>query len=298
MKIAKLIVLASIGMMAASIYLSCTPQGARQHRPEASAEATAPVKKSTGVEHPRAAQPTTTTQAKQASASVPAGAATLMKAYPNFVTGYKDGKLLLADGTSMTYNDGKHKSYTELLDNADPDDMLSIPYDPGKWKPGYLDDPGRIRCDALLKKMYGGSASAVRSNLVTVDWFEQHVQFNKNNGAAQALRQVAAELAHYPELRPYLKSSGTFYWRAVRGAQRMSAHSYGIAFDIGVDKSDNWLWSNPGSSETRKGLTYHNKFPHQLVQIFEKHGFIWGGRWYHYDTMHFEYRPELLVGAK
>ena len=30
--------------------------------------------------------------------------------------------------------------------------------------------------------------------------------------------------------------------------------------------------------------------------IFEKHGFIWGGRWYHYDTMHFEYRPEL-VGA-
>ena len=29
----------------------------------------------------------------------------------------------------------------------------------------------------------------------------------------------------------------------------------------------------------------------------EKHGFIWGGRWYHYDTMHFEYRPELLVPA-
>jgi hypothetical protein len=28
--------------------------------------------------------------------------------------------------------------------------------------------------------------------------------------------------------------------------------------------------------------------------IFEKHGFIWGGKWYHYDTMHFEYRPELL----
>mgnify|MGYP002637708491 CR=1 FL=1 len=23
-------------------------------------------------------------------------------------------------------------------------------------------------------------------------------------------------------------------------------------------------------------------------------GFIWGGRWFHYDTMHFEYRPELL----
>ena len=32
--------------------------------------------------------------------------------------------------------------------------------------------------------------------------------------------------------------------------------------------------------------------------IFEKHGFIWGGRWYHYDTMHFEYRPEMIAIAK
>src|SRR5262245_1812136 len=37
---------------------------------------------------------------------------------------------------------------------------------------------------------------------------------------------------------------------------------------------------NPGSNRTN----------------FEKYGFIWGGHWYHYDTMHFEYRPELLAG--
>jgi hypothetical protein len=30
------------------------------------------------------------------------------------------------------------------------------------------------------------------------------------------------------------------------------------------------------------------------VEVFERHGFIWGGKWNHYDTMHFEYRPELL----
>jgi len=30
------------------------------------------------------------------------------------------------------------------------------------------------------------------------------------------------------------------------------------------------------------------------VAVFERHGFIWGGKWFHYDTMHFEYRPELL----
>jgi hypothetical protein len=39
---------------------------------------------------------------------------------------------------------------------------------------------------------------------------------------------------------------------------------------------------------------YRNRMPMEIVEIFEKHGFIWGGKWGHFDTMHFEYRPELL----
>ena len=34
------------------------------------------------------------------------------------------------------------------------------------------------------------------------------------------------------------------------------------------------------------------------VGLSEKHGFIWGGKWYHYDTMHFEYRPEIIATGK
>jgi hypothetical protein len=43
-----------------------------------------------------------------------------------------------------------------------------------------------------------------------------------------------------------------------------------------------------------KGFRFRNRLPVEIVQIFEKHGFIWGGKWEHFDTMHFEYRPELL----
>ena len=39
---------------------------------------------------------------------------------------------------------------------------------------------------------------------------------------------------------------------------------------------------------------WRNRFPQAIVDAFEAEGFIWGGRWYHYDTMHFEYRPELF----
>ena len=51
------------------------------------------------------------------------------------------------------------------------------------------------------------------------------------------------------------------------------------------DASDYWRWSKSG---------WHNRIQIEIARVFERHGFIWGGRWYHYDTMHFEYRPELL----
>jgi hypothetical protein len=37
-----------------------------------------------------------------------------------------------------------------------------------------------------------------------------------------------------------------------------------------------------------KGAGYRSRLPFDIVQIFEKHGFIWGGKWEHFDTMHFE----------
>ena len=76
----------------------------------------------------------------------------------------------------------------------------------------------------------------------------------------------------------------------------MSAHSYGIAIDICVGFSDYWLWDNPEKSET-DSILYRNRIPAEIVHVFEKHGFISGARWYHYDTMHFEFRPDLLLYA-
>lgn len=230
----------------------------------------------------------------RAQQDIPKGAAILIKAYPDFITGWQDGCLTFSDGTRMQYDDGRQKSFIQKLDDADPEDMFAFRYDRNSWTPDYLQDAGRSRCEPLFKKMYGATEAQVRKNLISVPWFGENVLFTKVNGAADSLRAVAAELAKHPELRQYLKSSGTFYWRKVRGANRLSAHSYGMTIDIGVKHSDYWLWKNPGKGETAK-IVYANKFPRKLVQIFEKHGFIWGGRWYHYDTMHFEFRPEILA---
>lgn len=227
------------------------------------------------------------------ASKIPDGAQILLDVYPDFIKGYEDGQLVMSDGSRITYDDGREKSFIEKLDDADPEDMFAFKYNREAEKPDYLQDAGRSRCEQLFKKMYGQNEGQVRKNLVRVPWFGEQVLFTKVNAADDSLKAVAAEIARYPELKQYLKSSGSFYWRQVRGAKRLSAHSYGMTIDIGVNYSDYWLWKNPGKKETDQ-IVYANRFPRQLVEIFERHGFIWGGRWYHYDTMHFEFRPEIL----
>jgi hypothetical protein len=131
---------------------------------------------------------------------------------------------------------------------------------------------------------------------VPVKWFGETLQVTKVNGVNKALEAVRDELVSRTDLRKFLTpSAGVFNWRKVAGQANLSVHSFGAAVDLNTKFADYWVWS--GGKPGRVPV-YKNKFPMEIVEIFEKHGFIWGGRWYHYDTMHFEYRPELLEIAK
>lgn len=236
-------------------------------------------------------------ETQEPSDAFPAGVKRLMDAYPAQNLRYADGQIIFPDGSAMIYDDGKSKSFEEKLDHSDIEDMFSLTYSLAE-KPEYLQDAGRSRCEPFFKKMYGSSKAEVRKQLVSVPWFGKSVKFTKVNGAADQLRKVAQEIERdYPEMKKYMASSGTFVWRKVTGAQRLSSHSYGIAIDIGVPFSDYWQWAYGKVAETAQ-IGYKNKIPLEIVRVFEKHGFVWGGRWYHFDTMHFEYRPEIVYYSK
>ena len=223
---------------------------------------------------------------------IPVEALAIIQAYPDQGLTYEDNKIVFPDSTSFVFDDGEEKDFVTKLDNSDLQDMFTLEY-VKSGEPPYLADAGRSRCDPFFKKMYGNSAAEVQKNLVDVEWFGQKVKFTCVNGANKQLEKVAAEIAEtHPELKKYMKSCGTFYWRQVRGANRQSAHSYGIAIDINTEYSDYWLWKNPRATETQE-IAYVNRMPMEIVEVFEKYGFVWGGRWYHFDTMHFEYRPEI-----
>jgi hypothetical protein len=229
----------------------------------------------------------------------------LIKAYPEFMDRVENNDLIWKDGTRMRIDDGKGpKSLELLLDEPDIKDMFVMKYPLGeKGIPPEINfDPGRIRYSPLFRKMYGDCRTDnIMTNAATVRWLPtkngKNLTFTKINGASAALQKISAELDKLPDrflqyLRP---TQGTYNCRSIAESKRESPHSFGIAIDIAAAHSQYWLWSKP-SPDGR--IPYKNEIPWEIVHVFEQHGFIWGGKWYHYDTMHFEYRPEIIAIAK
>lgn len=221
------------------------------------------------------------------SIDIPDGARRLIEAY-DCIVGYSDNHILFDDGSTLRYDDGSKKSFEQMLNQADIEDMFHYPYLRDSLPP--TEDPGRVRCDSLMRKLYGATQAEVERSVTKVDWCPNlvggHLRFSSRNGAAQQLRKVSAELDQHPEWREYLKGASTLNWRYIAGTKRLSPHSFGNAIDIAVPYADYWRWA--------KEDKWRNRIPMGIVEIFERHGFIWGGRWARFDTMHFEYRPELL----
>lgn len=154
--------------------------------------------------------------------------------------------------------------------------------------------PGRIRHYTLLKEAYGSSSKEVVSNLESIKSNNVCCRFNKSNYASQNLKLALDEVNKNYKLGNYLTPiSGTFNFRVIAGTNRLSPHAFGIAIDLKSNKSDYWRWASKEQGEKRL-----QEYPEEIVKSFEKYGFVWGGKWNHFDILHFEYRPEIIFKAK
>ena len=229
------------------------------------------------------------------------GPRALARAYPDPVWGVRDGQIIMTDGTRFEVSGGGPSKTTEhALDQADIADMFAQPYRRGPQTKAPKGDPGRARYEPLFLKMYGDCSSrAFQAHMRKVLWMPISAQggtvdVTTLNGVDKALEAGVADLQTLPpEMIKYLvPTAGASNCRPVAGTARRSMHAYGAAIDISTAQSDYWLWKGG------ENALWANRIPPEIVAVFERHGFIWGGRWRHFDTMHFEYRPELLPGAR
>lgn len=232
------------------------------------------------------------------------GIALLLQTYPEQLCGAEGNTLIWCDGARMPYDDGKGtKTHIQKLESADLQEQMEQHYPRGADYPSPPPpdfEPGRIRNEQFFQKMYGRSAAEVQRHLASVVWLpntsRQRIQVTTINRVHECLQAVSEELDRLPvTLKRFVdQPAGAFHWRVIAKEKRLSPHSFGIALDINVPTGDYWLWNAGATGEPSR---YRNRVPMEVVSIFERHGFIWGGKWYHYDTLHFEYRPELLMDS-
>lgn len=229
----------------------------------------------------------------------------LMAAYPEYIINIEKDKdknvyLIMKSGNRILYDDKRIKSFEEKLQNPDLQDMMEQVY-PLSDINGIMPkdfDPGRIRIYSLFKEVYGGSKEQIQSNLTAVSVGYKKYQFNKNNNAADSLRSAMNDLVSISKTNGSINSflfpaSGTFNYRIISGTNRLSPHSFGTAIDLKSDKFDYWKWATKEQGEKRLA-----SYPRDIVKVFERNNFVWGGKWNHFDILHFEYRPEIILKGR
>lgn len=243
----------------------------------------------------------------------------LKSAYPGWIKAVDNSSITWKDGTVMpVQEDNKvNNDFQQKLDNSSLLDQIeNVEYMPGtpinlaNYTP--LNDAGRIRYEPFFRKMYGNTPEEVQQNLTLIYWMPTFfgttypLYVTRVNHVDKKLTQISHELESlvfkHPDYIKYLKNpGGTFKWRKIAHTNRLSNHSFGMTLDINPETANYWQWDlekkgEPIAEETK--IAYRNTIPWEIIPIFEKYGFIWGGKWKHYDSMHFEYRPELFMSEK
>ena len=230
----------------------------------------------------------------------------LIAAYPDKVKSVEGNDVIFSDQTRLPFDDGKTKDFKTWLSEPDIEDMFRVRYPWGApiAAPEFEFDPGRARNEPFFEKIYGDCKKpGFEKNLATIVWLPKKsgAKLKVAGGAvAERLTAVSRELDQLPAKfdKFLVPAAGGFYCRNIAGTDQRSGHGYGIAIDISTKHSHYWKWAEDAKKKkgaaTDEMIAFVNEIPPEIIAVFEKHGFIWGGRWYHYDTMHFEFRPELL----
>ena len=248
----------------------------------------------------------------------------LLKAYPDKVEKVEfrnnDWAILLRD-TWFYFAEGRllPEDKRENAENYRPYQFYNYPAELPSWQNPTPEEIERFqtwrsrrsqsqtrRSSYFIDTLYQASTRAeTERQLVRITFLGRSIRVHKLVQRQFALveQRILAAAEDDPHVSSWIRNMGRMYgwnWRNIADTQTRSYHSYGLAIDILPRSLGNlqtyWLWTLQ-HREDWWNVSYNERYhpPAAVIKIFEANGFIWGGKWPLYDTMHFEYRPEVLI---
>ena len=185
------------------------------------------------------------------------------------------------------------------------DRVLSRRLSSGSYRGRLSPNPGARRSpfyETLWQSRSREEAFAQQQGVTFLGW-----SVRIHRGIAAPLERAEAHIMALaetdPEVRGWIRnldSISGWNWRNIAGSENRSFHAYGAAVDLLMKAQPGmetyWQWTAAKGIDWRSVPPENRQNPPPaVIRIFEDQGFIWGGRWPWYDTMHFEYHPELLI---
>jgi hypothetical protein len=248
----------------------------------------------------------------------------LSQAHPKRIgpAAYRNGDWAVeVRGVWYYYAEGRLLPETLVSDTAayDPQPFYGYAKELPEWKPPGTDEVARMRRASELRQARPAKRSTHFFDAVwnvhnrqeswdqvkTIKFLGREVLVHHAilEELSMVEQRIMAESQKDPRVKQWadrLTSVTAWNWRNIADTQSRSNHSYGIAIDCLSPNQRNmetyWLWTAQKNVDWWS-VPYTSRLqpPAAVIKAFEAYGFIWGGKWVFYDTMHFEYRPEILL---
>jgi hypothetical protein len=161
-------------------------------------------------------------------------------------------------------------------------------------------------CTDVLETLWGRTDDQIREHGGSTTFLD-HRMF-VNNLVIDALAAIERDILEASERDRSvatwiddLEITYSFIDRGIAGSPTRSNHAWGMAVDLVPNSYEGldvyWRWSRVFNREEWHRIPLERRWspPQAVIEIFERHGFVWGGKWAHFDNIHFEYRPEILL---
>ncbi|WP_461251826.1 M15 family metallopeptidase, partial [Treponema sp. R8-4-B8] len=227
---------------------------------------------------------------------------------------------ILMKGKWYYYADGKilPESYLENADKYRPFQFYHYTEELPPWVERSPEEVERFKNWAIIRskntlqrsgffidELWNASTRAETENqLVKINFLGKTAKIHK--GIQQKLVIIEERIKDAAKtdsaIQKWIDNLGSlegYGWRYIADTHSRSYHSYGLAIDLLPKslggKQTYWLWTSKNRSDWWN-VSYNERYhpPDAVIKAFEANGFIWGGKWPMFDTMHFEYRPEVL----